>query len=180
MQPRTNFYFFSRIDFAHASGKIIVVVKGPVPPKQDLPPNIYKYIQKNTYLSSSDANFFKKLSESLDRGVSGSKIEPPVRSISKPSISYDEWKRVKDGDPSKINANLFMNEQAKHLSYNGKYEIDRSKFETGIMLGGGNFGCVCEGIAEGLFHPGQQMKVAVKTVNNILDATQLHALMCEI
>jgi len=81
---------------------------------------------------------------------------------------------------TKINTNLFINEHAKHFAYNGKHEIKRNQFEIGIMLGKGNFGCVCQGIAEGLLNSKNKMKVAIKTVNNELDVTQLHALMCEI
>ena len=192
MERKILSIFYFRFDIAHARGKVIVVVKGVIPPKEDIPASIYNYIQTNTYLLSSDANFFKKLRQVLPNNSSRSgnisnqensfELQRPmsVATTSTYDISYDEWKRIKNGDPTKINANLFINEQAKHLSYNGKYEIDRSKFETGMMLGGGNFGCVCEGIAEGLFHPGHTMKVAVKTVNNELDVTQLHALMCEI
>ena len=91
--------------------------------------------------------------------------------------------RQLSGDPDKVSPDLFLNAQATHLDYNRidqeKYEIDQSKFKIGKMLGGGNYGNVCEGIAEGLFHPGHKTKVAIKTVNNTLDYTQLHALMCE-
>ena len=187
-----NFIFTSnRFDIANAKGKVIVVVKGGIPAEEDMPESIYNYIQTNTYLLSSDTNFFKKLRTVLPHNNSRVRTisthdpsfelqRPLSMTIPAPDISYEEWKKIKNGDPTKINANLFMNEQAKHLSYNGKYEIDRSKFESGMMLGGGNFGCVCEGYADGLFHPGQRMKVAIKTVNNALDATQLHSLMCEI
>jgi len=91
--------------------------------------------------------------------------------------------RQLSGDPSKVSPDLFLNAQANHLDYSekskNKFEIDRSKFETGRNLGGGSYGSVCDGIAEGLFHPGHKTKVAIKTVNNALDYTQLHALVCE-
>jgi len=91
--------------------------------------------------------------------------------------------RQLSGDPTKVSPDLPLNAQATHLDYSeiakNKFEIDRSKFETGKMLGGGSYGCVCDGTAEGLFHPGHKTKVAIKTVNNELDITQLHALVCE-
>jgi len=91
--------------------------------------------------------------------------------------------RQLSGDPTKVSPDLPLNAQATHLDYSEiakkKFEIDRSKFQTGKMLGGGSYGCVCDGTAEGLFHPGHKTKVAIKTVNNELDITQLHALVCE-
>jgi len=92
------------------------------------------------------------------------------------------WRQL-SGDPTKVSPDLPLNAQATHLDYSeiakNKFEIDRSKFQTGKMLGGGSYGCVCDGTAEGLFHPGHKTKVAIKTVNNELDITQLHALVCE-
>ena len=73
-----------------------------------------------------------------------------------------------------------MNQQAKVLSYNPQYEIDFSHFKTGKVLGSGNFGSVFEGTAQGIFYPGSETKVAIKTVNDPLDRTQFVSLMCEI
>jgi serine/threonine protein kinase len=47
-------------------------------------------------------------------------------------------------------------------------------------LGSGNFGSVYVGEAEGLFYPGSVTTVAVKTVNDALDRSQLTALLCEV
>ena len=79
-----------------------------------------------------------------------------------------------------INPNLSLNEQAQNISYSGKYEIDRDKFKIGQLLGGGSFGSVFEGSAEDLIQSRRKIKVAIKTVNNPLDHSQLYALMCEI
>jgi len=49
----------------------------------------------------------------------------------------------------------------------------RSNFTVGELLGSGNFGSVYIGEAEGLFHPGSLTKVAIKTVNNALDGSQV-------
>ena len=87
---------------------------------------------------------------------------------------------VMNGNLAMINPSLILNEQAAHLSYSGKCEIERSKFEIGRKLGGGSFGSVYEGTTKDGIHLGQKNKVAIKSVNNTLDPTQIYALMCEI
>jgi hypothetical protein len=79
-----------------------------------------------------------------------------------------------------INPNLSLNEQAQNIAYSGKYEIDRDKFKIGQLLGGGSFGSVFEGSAEDLIQSRRKIKIAIKTVNNPLDYSQLYTLMCEI
>ena len=93
-----------------------------------------------------------------------------------------EWQTstIKEGDPSKINEDTFLNDQATLLPYTGKCEIDRTKFEVNQLLGGGQFGSVFEGITNDLVHPEQRIKVAIKVVNNPLDVSQLNVLMSEI
>ena len=49
------------------------------------------------------------------------------------------WKK---GNLNMINSYMVLNEQASHLSYSGKNEVKRSKFDIGRRLGGGNFGSV--------------------------------------
>ena len=53
--------------------------------------------------------------------------------------------RQLSGDPTKLNPNITLNEQAKIMVYDAKLEIDRANFSAGKMLGSGNFGCVYEG-----------------------------------
>ena len=93
-----------------------------------------------------------------------------------------EWQTstIKEGDPSKINEDTFLNDQATLLPYTGKCEIDRTKFEVNQLLGGGQFGSVFEGITNDLVHPEQRIKVAIKVVNNPFDHSQLSVLMSEI
>ena len=43
----------------------------------------------------------------------------------------EEKNTILDGNFDMINSNMVLNEQAEHLSYSGKYEIERSKFEIG-------------------------------------------------
>lgn len=88
--------------------------------------------------------------------------------------------RQLSGDPTKLNPDMFLNQQAKVLPYNPVYEIDKSNFSTVKILGSGNFGSVFEGNAIGLFHPGSQTKVAIKMTIDSQNVEQLTALLCEI
>ncbi|QQP49121.1 Fibroblast growth factor receptor 1Alike [Caligus rogercresseyi] len=75
---------------------------------------------------------------------------------------------------------MYLNHQASALSYDKGYEIPRTDFTIGKMLGSGNFGSVYEGEVKGLFGPNSKTKVAVKTVNDSTDVSRLTALLCEI
>ena len=88
--------------------------------------------------------------------------------------------RQLSGDPDKLNPTMTLNQQIKLLSYNDKHEISRTNFTIGQLLGYGNFGSVYEGNAAGLFHPGSETKVAIKTVNDAFDGLQITALISEI
>lgn len=79
------------------------------------------------------------------------------------------------GNQARINSSMILNDQAADLSYSGKHEIEESKFEIGKKIGGGSFGSVYEGTL-----PGQNTKVAVKSVKDSHDRSQVYALMCEI
>jgi len=92
----------------------------------------------------------------------------------------EEKETILDGNIAMINSYMVLNEQAAHLSYSGKKEIERSKFEIGRKLGGGSFGSVHEGMVDDPIHPGQKNKVAIKSVNNSLDPAQIYSLICEI
>ena len=98
----------------------------------------------------------------------------------KRNLGKEDKDTILDGNVAMINSNMVLNEQAEHLSYSGKCEIDRSKFEIGRKLGGGSFGSVHEGMAEDPIQPGQMTKVAIKSVKNSLDPAQTYALICEI
>ena len=60
-----SFFISFRFDIARERSKVIVVVKGEVPPKEKIPENLYNYIQSNTYLSWTDPWFWKKLKYAL-------------------------------------------------------------------------------------------------------------------
>merc|ERR1712150_367810 len=75
---------------------------------------------------------------------------------------------------ARINSDMILNNQAELLSYNGEHEIERSNFEIGRKLGGGSFGGGFEGIIDDPKQPRQKMKVAIKTVNNPRDESQVY------
>ena len=58
-------YLNFRFDIAHARSKIIVVVKGDLPHRQQMPDGLYDYIKTNTYLSWKDPWFWQKLRYAL-------------------------------------------------------------------------------------------------------------------
>lgn len=87
--------------------------------------------------------------------------------------------RQLSGNPARINPDLSLNQQVNNLSHDPKLEVARENFKVGKLLGSGHFGSVFDGSAFGLLHPGSETKVAIKTVNDPLDAAQLHALLCE-
>ena len=85
-----------------------------------------------------------------------------------------------NGNQARINSSMILNEQAPHLLYSGKYEMEESNFEIGRKIGGGTFGSVYEGLTYDLINPKQKIKAAIKAVNNPNDPSQVFALMCEI
>ena len=87
--------------------------------------------------------------------------------------------RQLSGDPSKLNMKKPLNCQADLLEYDPKLEIDRENFTVGKLLGKGNFGCVWEGTATGLFKPDSRTKVAIKSPRNTLDFEHVNVLLCE-
>ena len=123
------FILLFRFDIAIARCKVIVIVKGDIPTKEEMPSNIYNYIQTNTYLSSSDSKFLKKLRDVLPNNNFKSEENPkklrdvlPNNSFKSeehpaqetaitiidssettsesPDMTYKQWKRIKTGDPN--------------------------------------------------------------------------------
>ena len=60
-----SLFYLSRFEMAHERSKVIVVLKGELPPKEKMPETLQKYIQTNTYLSWKDPWFWKKLRYAL-------------------------------------------------------------------------------------------------------------------
>ena len=105
------FILLFRFDIAIARCKVIVIVKGDIPRKEEMPINIYNYIQSNTYLSSTDSKFLKKLRDVLPNNSFKSEEHPAQETAitiidssettsESPDMTYKEWKRIKTGDPN--------------------------------------------------------------------------------
>ena len=151
-----------------------------MPAKEKMPRSLYNYIKTNTYLSATDSNLLEKLkkvlssknskSNSTDDSNNGIENMIELKTLNTNFSPTNESKTdqekqidiVMDGNPKVINPNHFLNEQATHLSYNAKFEIDRNKFEMGQLLGSGNFGSVCEGNILDINHPERMIQVAIK------------------
>ena len=88
------------------------------------------YLQRSRYTSEN---------EMLDE------VDVDLRPEDKVQFRKKILARQLSGDPSKLNPDIALNEQAKIMVYNPKLEIDRANFTWGKMLGSGNFGCVYEG-----------------------------------
>ena len=196
-----NLIFF-RFEFAIAKSKVILVVKGKIPAEEKMPESIQNYIKNNKYFASSDPNLLVKLKQSIPlqgsrealfnqqmaqsgpitdpRDEGHNLFEMDVMNFETETDLENQVTMSRDESSGMINLDLFLNDQASHLSYNSKHEVDQSKFVIGKQLGGGNFGNVCEGHADDLIQLGCKTKIAIKTVNDPLDRSQVYALMCEI
>ena len=84
------------------------------------------------------------------------------------------------GDPSAINPELGVDDQAELLPYNSEYEFPRDKLKLGKQLGQGAFGRVLKAQAFGIFDYERSTTVAVKMVKPHADITYIKALMAEL
>ena len=78
-----------------------------------------------------------------------------------------ELKCFEQGNVEGISSKLTLDEQADLLPYDRKYEFPREKLKLGKQLGGGAFGVVFEGIADGILPNERKTKVAVKMVKRM-------------
>jgi len=104
-------------DIAIARCKVIVIVKGDIPAKEEMPSNIYNYIQTNTYLSSSDSKFLKKLRDILPNNNFKSEEHPAQEtaititdSSESPDMNYKQWKSMKTGVTNVFHDQKFITE----------------------------------------------------------------------
>ena len=88
-------------------------------------------------------------------------------------------KSIEKGDHSKINQNKFLNDQVPLLYFVPSRELKREDFSVGDILGAGNFGTVHQGVAIGLFYPGSQTQVAMKTVHDITNRNDTDCFLAE-
>ena len=85
-----------------------------------------------------------------------------------------------DGNPLMINFDCDIKKQRRNLAYNFKRDIQRNSFELGEEIGRGNFGKVEKGLLRELYDKDSKTKVAIKSVNGIVNANALSELLDEI
>ncbi len=85
-----------------------------------------------------------------------------------------------NGDPSSINPELGVDDQADLLPYNKSYEFPRENLRMGKQLGSGAFGRVVKAEAIGINRWERSTQVAVKMVKPNADMMYLKALMSEL
>jgi len=91
-----------------------------------------------------------------------------------------EMKMFEEGDVSKINPTLGVDDQADLLPYNKEFEFDRRKLTLGDQIGSGAFGRVVKATADGILNKNEKTSVAVKMVKRDADITYIKALMAEL
>ena len=91
-----------------------------------------------------------------------------------------EMKMFEEGDVSKINPTLGVDDQADLLPYNKEFEFDRKKLNLGDQIGSGAFGRVVKAEALGIINKHETTPVAVKMVKRDADITYIKALMAEL
>ena len=89
-------------------------------------------------------------------------------------------KMFEEGDVTKINPTLGVDDQADLLPYNKEFEFDRKKLTLGDQIGSGAFGRVVKADALGIINKHETTPVAVKMVKRDADITYIKALMAEL
>ena len=100
--------------------------------------------------------------------------------LSKSKVLYIIGEQLCKGDITKLNPNVFLNEQINIIPYNPNREIRMKNFRVGKILGKGNFGAVYEGEVFGLLYPGSRTKVAIKTIDGEATLTHINCFLTEI
>ena len=94
-------------------------------------------------------------------------------------MRQQEMLKTLAGDPTKVDRRRTINEQISFLSYNPKVEIDKSTFQTDMILGSGNFGTIFVGHLSDAVDKEFCTRVAIKTLTNSMDDEALFSLVCE-
>ena len=95
-------------------------------------------------------------------------------------LSAQELLMFEKGDPSSINPELGVDDQADLLPYNKSYEFPRESLKLGKQLGSGAFGRVVKAKAIGINTWERSTNVAVKMVKPNADIMYVKALMSEL
>ena len=91
------------------------------------------------------------------------------------SINKEEAEQPEN---SRIGASLKV--QLQKILETSKREVDRERFDVGDQIGSGNFGKVYKGTIKGLFNDGSKTTVAIKTISDEVNETELENIICEI
>ena len=94
-------------------------------------------------------------------------------------------------DPSNLDSNIFRDRadsrvcsalkiQLQKAIETSKRDVDRGMFQVGEQIGSGNFGKVYKGILTGLVKENSKTTVAIKTINDEVNETELENIICEI
>ena len=94
-------------------------------------------------------------------------------------MRQEEFTKNLFGDPSKVDRRRTINEQISFLAYNPELELERSSFETDMILGTGNFGTIFIGHKLDAIDREFCTPVAVKTLTNTMDSEAIFSLVCE-
>ena len=79
---------------------------------------------------------------------------------------------------SRVHASLKI--QLQKILETSKRDVDRGRFTVGKQIGSGNFGKVYKGTIDGLFDENSKSTVAIKTISNKMNETELENIICEI
>lgn len=96
------------------------------------------------------------------------------------NLQFREQKMFLEGDPSSINPDISIEQQAELLPYNDKYEVSRDSIIFDKLLGAGAFGRVYRATALNLLPGESRTTVAVKMIKSRTDCAQLKALRSEV
>ncbi|XP_050691349.1 vascular endothelial growth factor receptor 1-like isoform X2 [Eriocheir sinensis] len=96
------------------------------------------------------------------------------------NLQLRDQKLFNDGDPSSLNPELSLEQQAELLPYNTKYEVSRDSIIFDKLLGSGAFGRVHRATALNLLPGEARTTVAVKMMKSRTDTAQLKALRSEV
>ena len=103
-----------------------------------------------------------------------------VRTVSECKNRENLVQSITCGDSSKINPNIFLNDQIPTLPFIPNREMSRNQFSVGERIGKGNFGTVYKGEANGLFYPDSKTDVAIKTIHDTSDPHEIKNFTAEI
>ncbi|KAG0724706.1 Vascular endothelial growth factor receptor 3 [Chionoecetes opilio] len=96
------------------------------------------------------------------------------------NLQLREQKMFMEGDPSSLNPELSLEQQADLLPYNTKYEVSRDSIIFDKLLGAGAFGRVYSATVLNLLPGEARSCVAVKMIKSRTDDAQLKALRSEV